>query len=106
VEQRSLLTIVGINLASVVLMALVLAIRIRSVDAWIPIHFNAEGSPDLWGSNATLWRIPLMAGICTVMACLLAWFMLKRDAFAARFSLLSALLIQALGWVGMLRLLW
>jgi hypothetical protein len=103
---RDLAGIVGVNLASLFLMVLLVAFRLGSLAPWIPIHLNAEGTPDLWGSRTTLWRIPLMAGMITVMAAALGWFMAKRDPFASRFVLLAAMLVQTLCWIGLLHLLW
>lgn len=105
-QVRELAPLAGICVGSLVLMIVVSAVRVGSVAPWLPIHLNAEGTPDLWGSRSALWRIPLMAGMATVMAGALAWFMSSRDAFVARFAFLSALLIQALCWIGLIHLLW
>ena len=80
--------------------------RLDSLPDWIPIHLNAEGDPDLWGTSSTLWRIPLMAFVLTIMSLFVAWYLWRRDQFAARFTLLSTLLIHALSWIALVNFVW
>jgi hypothetical protein len=86
-------------------MAVALALRLGSLPDWIPIHLNAEGAPDRWGTRGTLWEIPLMAFMLSLMAGALAWYLAKRDPFAARFTMLSTVLVQALAWIGLVHFL-
>jgi len=99
-------TVGGIVALSLVLMAATLLGRIDSLPNWIPIHLNAEGEPDLWGTSSTLWRIPLMMLMLTIMSLFAAWYLWKRDQFAARFTLLSTLMIHALGWIALVNFVW
>lgn len=104
--ERPIIAIAGVGIVGIVLMVATVAARQGQVADWFPIHLNAAGSPDEWGSPATLWRLPLMTVMVTLMAAVLAWFLAKRDAFAAQFILASALLIQALCWIAVIRLAW
>jgi hypothetical protein len=105
-QVRELVPLAALCLGSLVLLVVVTALRMGSVAPWLPIHLNAEGAPDLWGSRSSLWQIPLMAGMVTIMAGALAWYMSRRDPFIAKFAFLSALLIQALCWISLAHLLW
>lgn len=105
-QTRLIVGIGGFALLSLVFMAATVAGRMSSLPDWMPIHLNAEGRPDLWGSSSTLWRIPLMAVMMTLMSAGVAWYLWKRDPFAARFTLASTVLIHALTWVALINLVW
>jgi hypothetical protein len=104
--ERPVVITLGIGLVSLVLMAATVAARQSQLADWMPIHLNAAGAPDHWGSPATLWRLPLMVVMATLMSAVLAWFAAKRDTFAVQFVLASTLLIQALCWVALINLAW
>lgn len=87
-------------------MAATVAGRIGSLPDWIPIHLNAEGEPDLWGTASTLWRLPLMVLMLSIMSGVVAFYLWKRDLFAARFTLASTILIHVLGWIALVNLVW
>jgi hypothetical protein len=87
------------------LVATVAARQGKLID-WMPIHLNAAGAPDRWGSPTTLWRLPLMVVMVTLMGAVLAWFAAKRDAFAVQFVLAATLLIQALCWIALINMAW
>lgn len=105
-QTRFLASVIGIDLLSVVLMAATVAGRTSSMPDWFPIHLNAEGDPDLWGTPGSLWRIPLMAVMFTLMACAFAWFTSRRDPFAARFAIGATILLQLLCWIALINLAW
>ena len=104
--ERPVVITAGIGVVSLVLMAATVAARQGQLAAWFPIHLNAAGAPDQWGSPATLWRLPLMALMVSLMAVVIAWLLAKRDAFATQFILASTLLIQALCWIAVIHLAW
>jgi hypothetical protein len=95
-----------VALLSLVLMAASVAGRIGSLPDWVAIHVNAEGTPDRFGTPATLWRVPLMATMLTLMSAAVAFYLAKRDPFASRFALTSTLIIHALAWIALIHLLW
>lgn len=106
VPDSMLAAVVGGSVVGLVLMAVALALRVGDLPSWIPIHLNASGDPDRWGSPNTLWRIPLAVAMCTIMSLVVAVLIWKRDAFAARFVVASSVLIQLLAWVAVIDALW
>lgn len=104
--ERPIVITAGIGLVSLVLMAATVAARQGQLVGWFPIHLNAAGTPDEWGSPSTLWRLPLMSLMVSLMAIALAWLLAKRDAFATQFILASTVLIQALCWIAVIHLAW
>lgn len=105
-QMRFIAAVAGIGLISLVFMAATVAGRMGSLPDWIPIHLNAEGTPDKWGTSSTLWRIPVMVVFVSLMSAAVAWAVGKRDAFAVRFALGSTLLIHALCWIALVNLAW
>jgi hypothetical protein len=105
-QTRFMAAIGGFSLISLVFMAATVAGRKSSLPDWMPIHLNAEGNPDLWGSPSTLWRIPLMVVMLSIMSGVVAWFVGKSDPFAARFTVGSLILIHALSWIALIGLAW
>jgi hypothetical protein len=105
-QTRLLAAVGGFSIVSLVLMAATLLGRLDTLPDWIPIHLNAEGEPDFWGTASTLWRIPLMTFVLTVMSASVAWYLWKRDPFAARFTLGSTVLINVLSWIAIINFVW
>jgi hypothetical protein len=105
-QTRLVVGVGGFALLSLVFMAATIAGRMSSLPDWIPIHLNAEGQPDLWGTASTLWRIPLMVLMLTLMSAAVSWYLWKREPFAARFTLASTVLIHALSWIALVNLVW
>ena len=104
--DRPLLIILGVGAISLVLMAATVATRRSQLVGWMPIHLNAAGSPDRWGSPSTLWRLPLMVAMISLLGVVIAWFAAKRDAFVVQFVLASSLLVHALCWIALINLAW
>lgn len=73
---------------------------------WFPIHLDAAGNPDVWGTDAVLWRIPFGALMAMVMALIIAGFLWKRDRFAARMAIVGTAAIQVLAWVALIDFIW
>jgi hypothetical protein len=105
-QTRLVAGVGGFALLSLVFMAATVAGRMSSLPDWIPIHLNAEGQPDLWGTASTLWRIPLMVLVLSLMSAAVSWYLWKREPFAARFTLASTVLIHALSWIALVNLVW
>jgi hypothetical protein len=105
-QSRILGAAAGFAIVSLVLMAATLLARVDSLPDWIPIHLNAEGEPDFWGTGSTLWRIPLMTFVLTVMSAAVTWYLWKRDPFAARFTIGSTVLINLLSWIALINFVW
>jgi hypothetical protein len=106
VPDGALAAVGGVALLSIVAMAITMAARIGDLPDTIPLHLNASGNPDLWGSPSALWRIPLAVVMSLTMSLVIAVFLWKRDPFAARFAIGSTVLIQILAWVAVVDALW
>jgi hypothetical protein len=105
-QDRTVLTAVGGSALSLLVMIATVGSRSDSLPSWIVIHLNAAGDPDRWGTASTVWRLPLMTAMLTLGTFAGALFVARRDPFASRFLLLSVLLIHALAWIGLVRILW
>jgi hypothetical protein len=105
-QDRSALYLIGASAVSILFMSFMLAARIGDLPEVIPIHLDAAGSPDLWGTASTLWRIVLAAIMITVINAITAWFLSPRDPFIGRFLVGSSLLAQVLAWIALFLLLW
>ena len=64
----------------------------------LPIVFNAQGQADLVANKVYLFRLPLGAALLIVVNSLVAGFIVRSDAFAAR------MLMLAVAWIGLLLL--
>jgi hypothetical protein len=105
-QDRSALYLLGASVVSIFLMSLMLAARVSDLPGMIPIHLDASGTPDLWGTPSTLWRIVLASVMITVINVITAWFLSPRDAFVGRFLVGSSLLAQLIAWIALFLLLW
>jgi hypothetical protein len=105
-QDRGALYLIAASVVSIFFMSVMLATRIGDLPEVIPIHLDAAGSPDLWGTASTLWRIVLAAVMITVINAIAAWFLSARDPFIGRFLVGSSLLAQVLAWIALFLLLW
>jgi hypothetical protein len=105
-QDRSVFYFVGAAGVSILLMSLVLMARVGDLPDTVPIHLDAAGSPDLWGTPSTLWRIVLAATMITFMNTIAAWFLSPRDPFIGRFLVGMSLLAHVLAWIALILLLW
>jgi hypothetical protein len=105
-QDRTFLAQAGIAIVSILLMVVTVSARVGSLPDWIVTHLDAAGRPDQYGTASTVWRLPLMAFFLTVASFSTAFFLAKRDAFLARFLVSSTLLVQALAWIALIRILW
>jgi hypothetical protein len=103
VADQLALALLGINVASVVVMALILGMRVGGIPSPTVLQLDAAGNPNLWGPPSVLWRLPLMAFFLTVMFLVVAWFLHPPDRFAARFALGAAAVAQAITWVAVIQ---
>jgi hypothetical protein len=76
------------------------------VPDWFPIHLNASGQPDRWGTPDSLWRIPFGMTMALLMSIGIAVVVWNRDRFAARFALAGTAMVQVLAWVALIDLIW
>ncbi len=73
---------------------------------WFPIHYDASGNVDRWGTQSVLWRIPFGAFMAMIMSLVIAAFLWKRDRFAARFAITGSAVVQVLAWVALIDFIW
>ena len=97
-----MLALLGANLASVLVMALLLGVRLGGLPATMVLRLDAAGNPALWGPPSVLWRLPVMSLFITVMFLTVAWFVHPIDRFAARFALAAAVVAQIIAWVAVI----
>ena len=105
-DQRAVMLGAMAALASIVLLSLLILIRSGSAPDWIPINFDAEGNVQTFGTTATIWRMPIFAFFSSAIALGLAWYLRRREPFAAQFLGVAALMVNAIVWVGVITLLW
>ena len=103
VADQTALALIGINAASVLMMALLLAVRMGSIPSPAVIRLDAAGNPDLWGPPSVLWRLPAMSLFITIMFLVVAWFLHPIDRFAARFALGAAFVAQLVAWAAVIQ---
>ena len=103
VADPAALLLLGVNLLSVLLMALLLGIRLGSLPPEVLLRLDAAGNPNLWGPPSVLWRLPLMSLFLTVMFLAVSWFLHPIDRFAARFALGAAIAAQLVAWVAVIQ---
>jgi hypothetical protein len=103
VADQPALALIGINTVSVLVMALLLAVRMGSIPSPAVIRLDAAGNPDLWGLPSVLWRLPMMSLFITIMFVVVAWFLHPVDRFAARFALAAAFVAQLVAWAAVIQ---
>lgn len=97
------LLLLGVNLISLLLMALLMGVQLGGVPSPTVLHLDAAGNPDRWGPPGVLWRLPLMSLFLTLMFGAAAWFLHPIDRFAARFALGAAVAAQLVAWVAVIQ---
>jgi hypothetical protein len=103
VADQAALALLGLNVISILLMAILLAVRIGGLPSSLILQLDAAGNPALWGPPSALWRLPLMSFFLTLMFGVVAWFLHPLDRFAARFALGSAIVAQLIAWVALIQ---
>jgi hypothetical protein len=103
VADSTAVTLLGINIAGVVLMSLLVALRVGGLPSPTVFSLDAAGNPDRWGPPGLLWRLPLMSFFMTLLFLTVAWFTHPIDRFAARFALGAALVAQLIAWVAVIQ---
>lgn len=105
VADQTAMALLGLNLASFLVMALLLGVRMGGIPSPTVLHLDAAGNPDRWGTPSILWRLPLTAFFLTLMFLIVAWFLHPMDRFAARFALGAAVVAQVIAWVAVIQYL-
>jgi hypothetical protein len=105
-QDQVALALFGTALVSTVVMAGILAGRVGSLPDTVALRFDAVGDPTRWGPPESLWQLPLLAAMVTVINAVLAGWVSRYDRFASRFVLASAVVIGLLAWIPLVRFLW
>jgi hypothetical protein len=103
VADPAAMLLLGVNLLSVLIMALLMGIRLGSLPPEILLRLDAAGNPNFWGAPSVLWRLPLMSLFLTVMFFAVSWFLHPIDRFAARFALGACIAAQLVAWVAVIQ---
>ena len=105
-DSRLLLVVAG-SLLSLAAMAAVTANRVGAMDgAWFPLHIDASGVADMWGSPSTLWRLPLGLAMLTIMNVASSLILGARDRNLSWILIGSLPLIHLIGWIALIMIGW
>lgn len=105
-QDSRLLIIAAGALLSLAAMAAVTANRVSAMDGWFPLHIDAYGAADWWGSPSTLWRLPLGLAMLTIMNVTASLIVGARDRHVAWVLIGSLPLIHLIGWIALIMIGW
>lgn len=106
INDGTVIGIATISLLSLVFMAATVAAGAGDLPEWFPIHLDASGDADSWGTSDVLWRIPFGVLMTVAMSVVIAVILWKRDRFAARMAMAGTALAQVLAWVALADFIW
>lgn len=98
--------LLGVTLVSALLMGAILAGRLGNLPDVLTLRYDASGSATRWGTAESLWELPLLAGMVSIINIVVAWWLSGIDRFASRFVLATAFLVSLLAWISLIRFLW
>jgi hypothetical protein len=104
VNDATSLALIGASVVSLAGMAILVANRIDGLAPQFATHVSASGILEHFRGESALWRLPILATMCTLMNIVIAWFVASIDRFASRFVLAAALAVQFMAWVAVIRL--
>lgn len=102
-QDQRLLIMLGVTLLSVIAMCVIVATQNDGIGTWVVTHVNANGDADRVETSQALWRLPLIAGMVTLISTLGAWYLAKFDGFLSRFLLGGAIVVNFLLWIPIVR---
>lgn len=105
-QDARLLLIAAGSLLSLAAMAAVTANRVNAMDAWFPLHIDASGIADMWGSPSTLWRLPLGLAMLTIMNVMASLILGVRDRNLSWVFIGSLPLVHLIGWIALIMIGW
>lgn len=106
VNDASALGFIGLSTLGLATMAILVANRVDSLDPVIATHVSASGVLEHFANRETIWQLPLLATMLTLMNLVAAWFVSPLDRFASRFLLATGMIVQFVTWVALIRILW
>lgn len=105
VNDAPALAMIGTGIVGLVAMAILVGNQAPSLAPEFATHVSASGILEHFRSESAFWRLPIMATAFTLMNMVIAWFTAPIDRFASRFAIAAALLVQAVIWVAVIRIL-
>jgi hypothetical protein len=96
-------SLIAVGVMIPLLMIAVLYSQYEGIPSVIPLHWNAHGDPDQFGTPRDLWRLPLIAVVVLVLNTALATVALTIDRFMARFLTAATPVVQILAFVALIR---
>lgn len=99
------LGLIGAGIVSLVAMSIVVGNQASSLAPEFATHVSASGLLEDYRTESALWRLPVLSLAFTLMNLVIAWFTAPIDRFASRFVLAAALIVQAIAWVAVIRIL-
>jgi hypothetical protein len=106
VNDMPALVFVGLSTIGLAAMAIVVANRVDTLPPVIATHVSASGVLENFASRSTIWQVPLLTLMLTLMNLVAAWFISPLDRFASRFLLATGVIVQFVAWVALFRILW
>ncbi|MBN1978082.1 MAG: DUF1648 domain-containing protein [Anaerolineae bacterium] len=80
--------------------------RYPSLDLVIPLHFDAAGTPDRWGSRVQVFITPLIGVLTMLFNGVLGGLAYRRERMISYLLWGGAVLVQVLVWTATVGLLW
>lgn len=105
VNDAAALSLIGVGLLGLATMAIVVANQAESLAPTFATHVSASGVLQNFEHYNSLWRLPLLSAMLTLMNIAAAWFISPVDRFASRFLLAAAIIVQLVAWVALIRIL-
>lgn len=102
--DRAAIASIILCIVSLIGMAILVSNRITSLPPEIATHVSASGVLGDFAARNVIWRIPLLALMLTLMSFVIGVFAARFERFASRLVLASAVLVQFLSWVALIRI--
>ena len=99
------LALLGAGAILAFVMALVTLSRVGELPSVLVLREDAFGMPTRWGPPKSLWQLPLLVTMVTLINLVLAAAVSRYDRFASRFLLAAALVVGVVAWVPVARFL-
>lgn len=100
------LAMLGVALLSLLVMIFLVYSRLSDLEPAIFTHVSASGDPEQIEARSALWRIPLIAGMVSLMNMIFGWFLSRWGLFLPRLLMGGALLTQFVAWIAIIKYFW
>jgi uncharacterized membrane protein len=79
----------------------IIMLRYKSLPDTLAVHWSVGGVPDRFGPTRQIWTIPIVTWIVTIGNLAIAWGVSPVDRFAARFLLVSTLVVELMALIAL-----